>query len=721
MNAQFHKTSAKRTLFYQGGIMLSNQNSSSNLTITGSLDVEIISAAEGRITLKLINAPVSPTDSVRFLLKDTDTRTILYPGISSLSSDTYLLDFTALQELHEYRYTKTFRLLAEMVTASGASCYRLHEISDSASAPAPHIFIEDIYLKDDVKVPPTERIVELGLNPEVVSDQSLIVTLHSRNRHMQLSHLCELKGLNMRGGILRITFDLKPGSLKYQKSILRFRNKLLEDAISYDFKTVRIKENGDLLRIKITLDLHTIAWNGLYWDVMIQLFDPDTERTSLIQILIPPRRRMFMKFLYNGSFHTPDDFYVYPYYTGAAKLALVNRAREQYDGFDIVLKEFTAMFLYNIAKPYWKKKHICLVDEKYSTRAQDNGYYFFKHCMEHDEEKYLGQKIYYVITKDSPDYDMIRPYKKNVVHFMTIRHMCYILAAELLVSTDARSHIYAQRSRHSIFTRYTKKLPFVFLQHGVTALKRVDFFYGKGKPGSCDLFVVTSEKEKQIVIDNFDYEPDEVINTGFARWDVLKDKSQNSHDILVMPTWRSWLEGASDREFEESDYFQHYAALLNSQRFKDILEKYDLHANFYLHAIFQAHTESFHIASDRIHLKSFGDTPVNELLMQCKMLITDYSSVCWDVLYQNKPTLFYQFDLDKYNEAHGSYIDMKTDLFGDRTETLEQLLDSLEKTIQNGFRMEPKYEKMQQEYFQFEDHEHSRHICEEIKKWMKRK
>ena len=701
--------------------MLSNQNSSSNLTITGSLDVEIISAAEGRITLKLINAPVSPTDSVRFLLKDTDTRTILYPEISSQSSDTYLLDFTALQELHEYRYTKTFRLLAEMVTASGASCYRLHEISDSASAPAPHIFIEDIYLKDDVKVPPTERIVELGLNPEVVSDQSLIVTLHSRNRHMQLSHLCELKGLNMRGGILRITFDLKPGSLKYQKSILRFRNKLLEDAISYDFKTVRIKENGDLLRIKITLDLHTIAWNGLYWDVMIQLFDPDTERTSLIQILIPPRRRMFMKFLYNGSFHTPDDFYVYPYYTGATKLALVNRAREQYDGFDIVLKEFTAMFLYNIAKPYWKKKHICLVDEKYSTRAQDNGYYFFKHCMEHDEEKYLGQKIYYVITKDSPDYDMIRPYKKNVVHFMTIRHMCYILAAELLVSTDARSHIYAQRSRHSIFTRYTKKLPFVFLQHGVTALKRVDFFYGKGKPGSCDLFVVTSEKEKQIVIDNFDYEPDEVINTGFARWDVLKDKSQNSHDILVMPTWRSWLEGASDREFEESDYFRHYAALLNSQRFKDILEKYDLHANFYLHAIFQAHTESFHIASDRIHLKSFGDTPVNELLMQCKMLITDYSSVCWDVLYQNKPTLFYQFDLNKYNEAHGSYIDMKTDLFGDRTETLEQLLDSLEKTIQNNFRMEPKYEKMQQEYFQFEDHEHSRHICEEIKKWMKRK
>ena len=137
----------------------------------------------------------------------------------------------------------------------------------------------------------------------------------------------------MRGGILRITFDLNPGSLKYQKSILRFRNKLLEDAISYDFKTVRIKENGELLRIKITLDLHTIDWNGLYWDVMIQLFDSDTERTSLIQILIPPRRRMFMKFLYNGSFAHRMIFMSILITLAELKLALINRAREQYDGF----------------------------------------------------------------------------------------------------------------------------------------------------------------------------------------------------------------------------------------------------------------------------------------------------------------------------------------------------------------------------------------------------
>ena len=78
---------------------------------------------------------------------------------------------------------------------------------------------------------------------------------------------------------------------------------------------------------------------------------------------------------------------------------------------------------------------------------------------------------------------------------------------------------------------------------------------------------------------------------------------------------------------------------------------------FYLHAKFQEYSDNFKAVSDRIHLISFGEVAVNEMPMRCRMLITDYSSVCWDVLYQDKPTLFYQFDLDKYNEAHGSYID----------------------------------------------------------------
>ena len=69
--------------------------------------------------------------------------------------------------------------------------------------------------------------------------------------------------------------------------------------------------------------------------------------------------------------------------------------------------------------------------------------------------------------------------------------------------------------------------------------------------------------------------------------------------------------------------------LLNSERFSEILEKYDLQIYFYLHAKFQIHLKTFLISSNMIHVLSFCDTPVNEMLMKCRMLITDCASVCW--------------------------------------------------------------------------------------------
>ena len=520
----------------------------------------------------------------------------------------------------------------------------------------------------------------------------------------------------MNGGILKICYDLETGYHEYVKTELSFRNKLSKDAIAHDFTTVSTQKRGNLIRIKVSLDLNKINLKSLYWDINVLLYNPDNSKTNQISIAMDTKHRMFLKFLCNGSYRTDNGFFFYPYYTGNKMLAFVYRKEEKYDGLDIVFKEFLSIFLYRIGKSYWNKKHICLVSEKFASMAQDNGYYFFKHCMDENEEAYLNKKIYYIIAKDSPDHYKVDPYKKNVINLMSIRHMIYTQAADLIVSSDSRYHTYAMQCRHSIFNRYLRRKKFVFLQHGVIALKKVDNFYGKGMRGGCDLFVVSTNAEKQTIIDYFGYEPDEVINTGLPRWDVLKDHSQGTREIMIMPTWRNWLDSVPDKDFEESEYFKHYMGLLNSSRFSQILEKYDLQVNFYLHAKFQEYSENFNAVNKRIHLISFGEVAVNEMLMRCRMLITDYSSVSWDILYQDKPVLFYQFDLDKYNEAHGSYLDMHTELFGDRAETESQLLDRLEECIQNDFKMKPEYEAKRNEYLQFKDNQHSRHICEEIKK-----
>ena len=89
------------------------------------------------------------------------------------------------------------------------------------------------------------------------------------------------------------------------------------------------------------------------------------------------------------------------------------------------------------------------------------------------------------------------------------------------------------------------------------------------------------------------------------------------------------------------------------------------------------------------------------------MLITDYSSVCWDVYYQKKPVIFYQFDYEKYDMAHGSYIDMETELFGRRAVTGDELLEELEKCIESDFELNQKETEDHHHYFEYIDDKNS--------------
>lgn len=704
--------------FIYGGIMNHTDHPNIDFSLfdekSGILNLTVTVPRENHISLTVAGLPSDHTGEVRILVQNIKESTPFYLESETSGTDTFLVDLTPLKKMAVLGRQTTFCFFIECMLNNKQVFYALSEQNSPASPNQRYrIFAAEIWLQETSETSPIEYV---GIAANKKDFKNLFcAALCSRNRYLELTHTCLLRSCRMNGGILKLKFDLETGLHNYVKTVFSFRSKLSEDAVSYDFQTLSAKKHGDLLRVTVSLDLKTVELKSIYWDVRIILQGPVTENTGALPISMDVPARMYQKFLYNGSFSGEKGFLLYPYYTGKQTLAFAYREKNSYDGLNVIFREFLALFLYRIARPYWKKKHICLVCEKFSSMAQDNGYYFFKHCMDNQEEQFLGKNIYYIITKDSPDRERVLPYKNRLLDFMSLRHLCYILAADLIVSSDSRYHTYPLQSRHSIFNRYIKKIPFVFLQHGVIALKKVDNFYGKGQKGACDLFVVSTDTEKQTIVDNFGYEPKEVINTGLPRWDVLHDKSQDRREIMIMPTWRNWLDSVPDKDFEASDYFTHYMALLNSRKLADLLEKYDLEVNFYLHAKFQEYSDQFQTKSERIHLVSFGETAVNEMLMCCRMLITDYSSVCWDILYQDKPTIFYQFDLDKYEEAHGSYLDMRTELFGDRAENQEQLLALLEEQIKNNFKMKPEHEQLRRFYFNFKDQQHSRHICEEIK------
>lgn len=493
----------------------------------------------------------------------------------------------------------------------------------------------------------------------------------------------------------------KQDGLVIKDVVLRYRS-----AVSYDIPVkYTIDENGKYYFITAAIDFDTLPMRELYWDfrILVEKYGYENE----IKAKFCGNYWKYNFYLTNRQYSAGEGHMTFPYYTKGGFLAYLYRPDSPYDVYSTKIKEMAASIIYVLSKPMFKRRKVWLVYEKFCSMAQDNGYYFFKYCMENLSEK-EKKDIYYVIDKKAPDYDKIKTYDDHIIQFMSFKHILYVLGSVLYIASDSRTHLYAWRCKTSLIRSKIDKRPIFFLQHGVTALKQVAPLFGKHGSSPMTYFATTSQFEQEIVVNYLGYGRSKAPITGFTRWDVLEDTSTDDDKIiLTMPTWRSWLEEVSDEEFLASGYYKNYSSLLQSERLSALLENNNTRMIFYIHPKFAGYLKNFKKTTSNITLVPFGEEPLNEIMKKCHMLITDYSSVCWDVYYLKKPVIFYQFDYEQYNTAHGSYIDMETELFGRRAVTGDGLLEELEECINSGFQLNQKEEEEHHHYFEYIDDKNS--------------
>lgn len=607
----------------------------------------------------------------------------------------------------------------------------IHTYYEARDFQTPFNLSRDLHRDVFGTVPFAGRTIEIYPNWARRFNGKLLIRVGDQSLRYIPSFTCRAVSCTLHFGFLRMRVrcpkleDFPELRGRWVGAVLTHRYRLESDRLDYFFPLSSVKDCGDCCEITTKINVRGLTFSPLYWDIRL-VFEKDGQRfwstvkapmhsgKSADTIKESGIRRLF----FGESFVLNREQQLFLYRTAGNRFALVCQERTPYSGFLFRLKERLAYLIYRLLKKQLNRQNILLVYEKYCCMAQDNGFYFFQYCMEHNMERELNRKIYFVIDKKAADYkNNLLPYQDHVVQFMSLRHMVLLLGSRLLVSSDSKAHAYAWRCKESILQPYIEKhRRLVFLQHGVIALKKVEFF--RSGTNVVDLFVTSNDREHDIIVNELGYQPQEVIITGLTRWDVLEDRSAQAEKktILIMPTWRNWLEEVSDEFFRQSDYYQNYMALLNSPRLEKYLEKYDLYLNFYIHPKFREYIGNFSISGDRVRLIPFGTEPLNRLMMECSLLITDYSSVCWDVYYQGKPVIFYQFDVDKYNETQGAYIDLETELFGDRAINNDQLFALMEEAAENDFRLKEKYAEMRPKMYKYIDKNNSLRVIEEIRK-----
>ncbi len=344
-----------------------------------------------------------------------------------------------------------------------------------------------------------------------------------------------------------------------------------------------------------------------------------------------------------------------------------------------------------------KNENIWLISER-GNDARDNAYHFYKYLKKNHQEI----KVRYVMDPSSADYKKIA--KEDVVEYNTKEHYILFLTAGKLIST----HIMGYSPDASLFWRLDKwnllKLngKRIFLQHGITQ-NYIEIM--TSKVAKIDLFICGAEPEYRYILKNFGFSSDVVKYTGFARYDNLKNKEKNQ--ILLMPTFRKWLNYTND--FTETEYFKSWNSLLNDNNLIDYLEKNNINLIFYPHYEIQKYITNFKSKSKNIIIANFKNYDVQQLLIESKLLITDYSSVFFDFAYMRKPVIYYQFDQKEFREKHyqKGYFDYEKMGFGPVCMNEKEVVENITKA--SNFNKE-----RITNFFQYNDTNNCKRIYDEI-------
>lgn len=372
------------------------------------------------------------------------------------------------------------------------------------------------------------------------------------------------------------------------------------------------------------------------------------------------------------------------------------------------LKDRAARSIAKLIRPLIKRK-VWLIGENLGQIAQDNGFAFFEYCI----KNHKAEKIYYVARKDNKDIKNLSLYQSHVLEYDSFKHLInYHLAEYLIVSHGIRDVI------PSIFHNKinTNNKDIIYLQHGITAMKKI-FFNKDSYNGKIRKFVVCSEQEKNIFINYMGFKAENIMITGFSRFDKLINNNKNKRkEIILMPTWRDWSLN-NEEEFLNSDFYLKYNSLLKNKRLHRLLEENNIYLKFYPHIEIQK--KYIHLFTDinsHIEIVNIGQETVQDLIRNSMLMITDYSSVALDFNYLEKPVLFYQFDLNEYLFHRGSFINLESDLIGDRYIEEKDLIDGLERYINNNFKYNEIYKAVSDKFYNYRDLKNSERIYNEIKK-----
>lgn len=371
--------------------------------------------------------------------------------------------------------------------------------------------------------------------------------------------------------------------------------------------------------------------------------------------------------------------------------------------FYYMIEKHILKFLSEIYKLV-SKKQIWLISERRDS-ASDNSYFLFEYL----SKKNNSIKPYYVIDENAKQARKKVEILGNTLMFGSLKHKLFMLIAKKYITSFTVEETMLPFDSFLYKKIYKKELlekKIISIQHGMI-IHNISPYLSK-ENYLIDYITANSVYEKDIIKDSLGYKDEEVLITGMSRHDNLINKSvkiNETNEILFMPTWQRGLQNLTTSQFLDSNYYQKISEMLNNADFIKYLKTNNLRLNVLMHPQFEKYVQYLKSKTKEISFLSIDKVEIPEMIATSKFLITDFSSVAVDFLFQQKNVIFYQYN--KYASHHVPSKQIKYSDIGQIVNDLNELVDALEEIKINEFKLLEKYQTSYEKLFEVKEN-----ICE---------
>ena len=360
-------------------------------------------------------------------------------------------------------------------------------------------------------------------------------------------------------------------------------------------------------------------------------------------------------------------------------LNIIDNNKELYKKTDFLLADFFfAGTSSDDAYPIFEEMIRCNISAHYMD-AKDSLYNKF--C---NKEKYCLKIIPVVNSNIFIDGNFIEKYLDIILRLKVV-----IAGSEFL-------------SFNNIF-KEINYITYINLGHGVKFFKSFLYKDYSSKDRYNKLLLPPSNKIIALA-KQYGWEDNNIIKNCLPKWDkydiyrenISLHSSKNEKSIFIMFTWRIMKQKSNGIS---PYYLKNIISLINNKKLNEALKKKNFTLYFTFHHMINDYKKEIKI--NKI-IKYIKQSQISECLTKSNLLITDFSSVIFDMIYQRKPYIIYIPDLEDPNNKDNyiqGYYDIINGLkngsidFENKYLNFEQVINKTLYYINNDFLIDLKLSK----------------------------